>query len=96
MQGKHLPDGESPQKPGDYAWMPYAGWGSKPSWFLGPGEWHVMDPTGGMGAIGRVTSKQPAAHTWIEHENGTVTFKPSLVMPSGWHGFLIGGVFKSV
>ncbi len=94
MQGRRMQDGQKPQKPGDYAWMPYSGWDSKPVVFIGEGEWHVMDPTGGMGAIGRITAKKPAAHTWVIHEDGSVTFSPSLVMPSGWHGFLIAGVFK--
>lgn len=93
-QGRRLLDGESPKVSGDYVWMPYSGWALKPSSFLGAGEWHVMDPTGGMGAIGRLTINKSSAHTWEIHNDGSVTFSPSLIMPSGWHGFLICGVFS--
>lgn len=93
MKGTRLPNGTTPKNPGEYSWMPYAVWDHKPSFFLGEGEWHVMDPTGGVGALGRITPDRPAAHTWIEHEDGSITFSPSLVMPSGWHGFLQRGIF---
>lgn len=95
MQGLRLPDGQAPRNPGEYAWMPYAGWIHKPSFFTGEGEWHLIDPTGGVGAIGRLTKEKPTAdHTWVEHPDGTVTFAPSLVMPSGWHGWLQNGVWS--
>lgn len=94
MQGRRLPDGAGIERPGDYAWMPYALWDSRPASFIGDGEWHLMDPTGGVGAIGRVLTDKPAAHTWVEHDDGSVTFSPSLVMPSGWHGFLQRGVWS--
>lgn len=93
VQGRRLPDGTKPRHPGEYAWMPYALWEVRPSFFLGDGEWHLMDPTGGMGAAGRVEPGKPAAHTWTVHEDDSVTFSPSLVMPSGWHGFLQRGVW---
>jgi len=93
-QGRRLFDGEQPETPGDYVWLPYSGWDWKPSFFLGEGEWHVMDPTGGMGALGRTMIEKPSAHIWEVHNDGSVTFSPSLVMPSGWHGFLIQGVFN--
>jgi hypothetical protein len=73
-----------------------------PSCFLGTGEWHLVDPGGGVGAAGRhwIETKENGekvehlpAHTWVVHEDGTVTFSPSLVMPSGWHGFLQRGVW---
>jgi len=92
--GRRLPDGHAPQTPGDYSWMPYSTWVCKPNVFIGLGEWHVQDPNGGAGAIGRTTSTKPAAHTWVEHEDQTVSFSPSLVMPSGWHGFLVRGIFN--
>ena len=96
MKGTRLPDGTTPRDPCGYAWIPYSGWEHKPSFFLGEGEWHLIDPTGGIGAAGRVTKAKPAAHTWVEHEDGSVTFNPSLVMPSGWHGFLERGVWRPV
>ena len=94
MQGTRLPDGTPPRNAGEYAWMPYSTWIHKPSWFTGEGEWHVIAPDGKIGALGRTTESKPVAdHTWVEHEDGTVTFSPSLVMPSGWHGWLQHGVF---
>lgn len=105
MNGARLPDGTAPKRAGDYAYMSYANWEHVPSFFLGVGEWHVIDPTGGCGAIGRhwiETLKNGAkverlpAHTWEIHADGTVSFSPSLVMPgpNGWHGFLVRGVFS--
>jgi hypothetical protein len=94
--GVRLPDGTRPRNPGEYAWMPYAMWECKPSFYLGDGEWHLIAPDGRIGAAGRTTIQKPAAHTWVEHEDGTVTFSPSLVMPSGWHGYLEAGVWRQV
>jgi len=93
VQGRRLPDGSKLESPCDYVWMPYILWDSKPDSFVGDGEWHLMDPTGGVGAIGRILIDKPAAHTWEEHEDGSVTFHPSLVMPSGWHGFMNHGIW---
>lgn len=95
MQGRRVLDGTKPKAPGEYAWMPYDGWEQKPPFFLGDGEWHVVDPTGGIGALGRMTSDQPAAHSIEIHEDGTITASPSLVMPSGWHGWLRRGEFTT-
>lgn len=96
MKGKRLLDGRSPKQPGEYAWIPY-GRGRKGRWpdsFLGEGEWHIVDPTGGIGAVGRVTIEKPAAHTITVHEDGSITCVPSLVMPGGWHGWLRAGLFS--
>lgn len=96
MIAVRLADGAHPRNAGEYAWMPYSGWDHKPSFFIGEGEWHVIAPDGLIGALGRRTKEKPNAdHTWVEHDDGTVTFSPSLVMPSGWHGYLIHGVFSS-
>jgi hypothetical protein len=65
-----------------------------PDNFTGEGEWHIIDPTGGIGALGRTTTEKPAAHTVEIHEDGSITCSPSLVMPSGWHGWLIKGVLS--
>lgn len=50
--------------------------------------WMVMDPTGHCGSI------IPENHTFVEHDDGTVTFTPSLIMPGGWHGALRCGVWS--
>lgn len=55
----------------------------------GAGVWYAVDPSGGAGAI------LPSVHTVTEHEDGTISVTPSLVMPSGWHGFLQRGVWSS-
>lgn len=92
MQGVRLSDGQSPKNPGEYSWMPYSKWVYRPPFVVGDGEWWVIDPTGGIGAIRTFENK--GHHTWIIHEDDTVTFSPSLVMPSGWHGFLQHGIFS--
>jgi hypothetical protein len=93
MQGVHLPDGEAPCNAGEYAWMPYANWSHRPPFFTGDGEWHLIAPDGRIGAI-RERDGAPT-HTWVIHDDGSVTFSPSLVMPSGWHGYLERGVWRS-
>lgn len=95
MRGRRLPDGTPPKRPGEYAYMPYNPRSNWPDVFLGPGEWHICDPTGGVGAVGRITFDRPAAHTVTIHEDGSITCSPSLVMPGGWHGFLRSGEFSS-
>lgn len=73
--------------------MPYALWQHKPSWFTGVGEWHLVAPDGSIGAIRERDGV--ASHTWTEDAGGAVTFSPSIVMPSGWHGWLRAGVWVS-
>lgn len=72
--------------------MRYDAWTYRPPFVVGDGEWHLIDPTGGIGAVRTVENR--GHHTWVEHEDGTVTFSPSLVMPSGWHGWLRNGVWS--
>lgn len=95
MNGKRLSDGKPPTSAGEYSWMPYDRdrqfW---PSSFLGEGEWQLCAPDGRLGAI-RATTEKPQAHTVTVHDDGTITVSPSLVMPSGWHGFLERGVWRS-
>lgn len=56
-----------------------------------PGQvWYAMAPNGDIGAI------LQKHHTVAEHEDGTITVTPSLVMPGGWHGFLHAGVWSEV
>jgi hypothetical protein len=92
MQGVRLPDGVAPKNAGEYSWMPYDEWTYRPPYAIGDGEWHIIDPTGHIGAV-RATDNR-GHHTWEIHDDGTVTFTPSLVMPAGWHGFLTRGVFS--
>lgn len=103
MQGRHLPDNTEPRVPGDYVWQDYSEWDEVPEFFLGEGEWHIIDPTGGIGAAGRhwIETKPDGTkvehlpqHTWTIHEDGSVTFQPSLDMPSGWHGWCRRGIFS--
>jgi hypothetical protein len=84
-------DGHKPEQAGDYAWMPYDRWTYRPPFATGDGEWHLIDPTGHIGAVRAIENK--GVHTWQVHEDGSVTFSPSLVMPSGWHGLLVRGVW---
>lgn len=91
MNVTRLPDGTSPRNPGEIAWFPYAAWGQRPQWLLGDGEWHLRDPLGGVCALGRTTRDTPAAHTVVVNDDGSLTVTPSIVAPSGWHGFLTRG-----
>jgi hypothetical protein len=58
------------------------------------GVWHVRPPSSHMGSI--------AKHEVTEHEDGTITVSPSILLdvpgdPSaGWHGFLERGVWREV
>lgn len=76
--------------------MPYAD-GLWPSTFIGEGEWHVVSPDGCCNALARVERVEdvvkPANHTVVIHEDGSISASPSLVMTSGWHGYLTNGVF---
>lgn len=52
-------------------------------------RWYVIAPDGSLGRLGE-------NHTITEHDDGTITVEPSLVMHRGWHGWLRRGVFTSV
>lgn len=69
-------------RPGDYCPVPD---GIDPR---GAGVWYAMDPTGVAGAV--------VEHAVVEHEDKSITCSPSLVMPSGWHGWLERGVWREV
>jgi len=90
MMGRRIPDGATPAQPGEYAWMPYARWQHMPPFFDGEGEWHLIAPDGRIGAV-RTLKGQPPTHAVEVHADGAITVTPSLVMPSGWHGFLVRG-----
>lgn len=58
-----------------------------------PYAWYVMTPNGHQGTLRN--------HTVIEHDDGTVTASPSIVVSlvgtdEGWHGYLEGGVWREV
>jgi hypothetical protein len=50
--------------------------------------WIVVDPTGAAGSV------IPENHAVIEHDDGTISVSPSLIMPGGWHGFLKHGIWS--
>lgn len=56
----------------------------------GENIWYAMAPNGHSGAL------LPNIHNVIEHEDGTISVSPSIVMPLGWHGFLERGIWRSV
>lgn len=54
-------------------------------------SWQVRPPGCHAGSIPN--------HTVIEHEDGTITVSPSILLIDGekqWHGFLRGGVWSGV
>lgn len=55
------------------------------------GVWLVCLPTGALAFLN-------AGHTITEHEDGTITVHPSILMPTGrgpyWHGYLEHGVWR--
>lgn len=59
------------------------------------GDWYCTTPNGLFGNISR--------HQVVEHEDGTITVNPSILVTSGfnkrepsWHGYLERGVWRSV
>ena len=54
--------------------------------------WQITAPDGKVGSL------NPAVHTVTEHEDGTITVRPSLDFSKrpggGWHGWLEHGVFR--
>jgi hypothetical protein len=75
-----------------------------PDGLLAPGEyakhptagWHAMTPNGHLAGL--------AAHDVMEHEDGTITVSPSILVSTNdgagtpdrelWHGFLERGVWR--
>lgn len=56
----------------------------------GTTEWWLRPPEGRMGRL--------VDHTVIEHEDGTITAHPSVLIhqPDGWHGFLVRGCWLTM
>lgn len=92
MQGCRLPD------------VPIVGWTGTSVPDLQPGEYHRLGktlwmmkaPNGEEGAIDQTK------HTVVEHEDGTITVSPSILIyphrtidghTPGWHGYLERGIW---
>jgi len=57
------------------------------------GEWYGNPPRGGLGCF--------SGHEVTEHEDGTITVSPSILIDDGrperrWHGYLERGVWREV
>lgn len=72
--------------------------GDRPGWVKVPegapahrlgARWFVRCMVGCV--VGRLTE---GVHTVTEHDDGTITVDPSLVMWNGWHGWLRRGEFE--
>lgn len=53
------------------------------------GVWHARAPKGHLGCL--------RGHTVTEHEDGTITVSPSILIDDGhtkWHGYLERGVWR--
>lgn len=50
--------------------------------------WMAYCPKGGIGAL--------SDHIVVEHDDGTITVSPSILMPGKWHGYLERGVWREV
>ena len=66
------------------------------------GSWHVacaLWPDGDVSHITDFAIANLAAHTVVEHEDGTITVSPSILVSSPhrgqWHGFLERGVLRT-
>lgn len=64
-------------------------------WKNAEGDWYVACPNsiGMLSHIAGPTHKNP----WnvVEHEDGTISVKPSLLLFDRWHGYLTKGFFQS-
>lgn len=87
MHGTRLDDGvlaDDPFQPGTYGRVKAR---------AGSDElvWHAVTPDGMAANL--------AAHDVIEHQDGTITVSPSILVDNGqrsWHGYLEHGVWRSV
>lgn len=54
-------------------------------------RWYAMTPAGTVGNLG--------AHDVVEHDDGTITVSPSILVDGGdgpgWHGYLEAGVWRT-
>lgn len=86
MQGRRLPDGElesNPFQAGAYGRVQIGG--ERLRWI-----WVCTTPNGHHGNLG--------AHNVAEHEDGTITVSPSILISDHtgelWHGYLEHGVWR--
>lgn len=85
----------------DRPWAPNAGFVHMPPGGYGrvqqkdgSWKWYCRTPTGDQGNLG--------AHEVTEHENGTITVSPSILVTTTragaevelWHGYLLAGVWS--
>lgn len=54
-------------------------------WKTPEGEWWAYAPKGGIGVL--------SDHQVTEHDDGTITVFPSILMPDKYHGYLERGVW---
>jgi len=84
MTGRRMPDVDADKLvPDDVQHGDY--------WRDSTGTWWICPP---RGSIGRISN-----HTVVEHDDGTITASPSILMTSGdsrqrWHGYLEKGVWR--
>lgn len=83
MNGTRVADSESgPLKPGEYGRV--------------GGVWHACAPA--MTSDGFPLVANLRRHDVVEHEDGTITVSPSILINAGnagsWHGFLEHGVWR--
>lgn len=59
-------------------------------WNRDGNRWHARTPNGHLGNLG--------AHDVTEHDDGTITVRPSIAVSDGekelWHGYLERGVWR--
>jgi hypothetical protein len=82
MQGRRLPDGEIS---GSACFEPGV-YGR----IEAEGDWHACTPSGMLANL--------RAHDVVEHEDGTITASPSILVSQSnvgeWHGYLERGVWR--
>jgi hypothetical protein len=87
LQGKRIADGTEPHllQVGEYCKYKY-------HFESGDMCFYVMAPNGSLGCL--------VNHTVIEHEDGTITVQPSILISKGrpgeWHGYLEKGVWREI
>lgn len=100
-QGRRVHDDVSPfeLQPGEY--MKRRTTNGKESWEM----WYVRAPDGSAPfflANEHQRDSNGKAHEVEEHEDGTITVQPrpnnsnSILSPSGWHGYIYRGVWRSL
>ena len=104
MQGRRVPAAEygwapHPLEPGDYVLVtPTAMADGSPLAFPHEPYWMMRTPNGHYCSI------STNIHKVVEHEDGTITVSPSILVSSSvngvrvevWHGFLERGVWRTV